>query len=500
VDLLLGLDVGTTATKALLFDLKGNVVASASYKYDLLTPHKGWVEQDAEELWCGVAVTSRAVLRQVGDGHRVVALGLSSQAGTTIPVGADGQPTYNAFSWMDHRADEQAQRVREEWGADFIYRTTGWRLGSGLPLQHIAWFRENRPDDFAATRHFLFVNDFIVYRLTGRLCMNPSDAGITQLMDIAMGDWDERLLDMAGIQRDHLSPVHPSGHAVGTLTAAAGQATGLSQDVLVVNGAHDQYCAAVGAGVTRPGHVLLSCGTAWVILAVPESREVGLQSGMAVGRHAVEGRWGAMRSLGGVGTSLEWLLDNAWEGADAGGKREGLYDAVNRGVSRSSPGAGGLLFFPLAGGHARAIGTSRGGFVGLSLSHTRDDMARAVMEGTAFELHWALEEMREVGVKVRELRMVGGAAESPAWPQIVADVSGVPVVLPTVKQAASRGAAILAGVGADLFSDPEAGFLAFRGEEMTVAPDADRLERYRARFDAYRAVLQCLASGPWHES
>jgi len=193
--------------------------------------------------------------------------------------------------------------------------------------------------------------------------------------------------------------------------------------------------------------------------------------------------------LGGVGTSLEWLLDNVWGGKDAGERRERLYDAVNEGVARSSAGANGLLFYPLAGGHAATIGTGRGGFIGLSLSHSRDDMARAVMEGIAFELRWAVQEIREAGVEVAELRMVGGAAESSVWPQIVADITGVPVTLPTVKQAASRGAAILAGVGAGLFPDPEAGFVAFRGKETRLEPSAENRNLYDDSSARYQQIF-----------
>jgi xylulokinase len=503
MDLLLGLDVGTTATKALLFDLgrmgsQPTVVAAATHPYGLLTPREGWVEQDPEALWQGVVATSRAVMERVGPGDRVVALSQSSQAGTTIPVDAEGTPTYNAISWMDQRAAVQARQVEGRWGAAFVHTTTGWPLIDGLPLQHIAWLRQDRPTAFAATRHLAFVNDFIVQRLTGHWCMNPSDASITQLMNVATGDWDQRLLDTAGIARDQLSPIRPSGYAVGTLTAAASEATGLPRDVLVVNGAHDQYCAAVGSGVTRPGRALLSCGTAWVVLAVPESLEKGLCSGMAVSCHAIAGRWGAIRSLGGVGASLEWFLDNVWKEQEGAGKREKAYQAVNQGVARSPAGANGLLFYPLAGGHA-TIGPGRGGLVGLSLSHSRDDMARAVMEGIAFELRWAMEEMRARGIDVAAWVMVGGAAESPAWPQIVADVTGVPVALPALKQAAGYGAAILAGVGAGLFADPEAGLAALsvgatlRGRpEMLLQPVPQNREGYEGLFATYQELGRLL--------
>jgi xylulokinase len=394
---------------------------------------------------------------------------------------------------MDGRAQEEANRVRAEWGEELIRTVTGWPLLSGLPLQHIAWFKQNCPAEFAATRHFLFVNDFISLRLTGRLCMNPSDASITQLLNLATSDWDERLLDTAGIERGQLSPIRASGDVVGHLSEAASQMTGLSPDTLVVNGAHDQYCAAIGTGVTRPGRTLLSCGTAWVMLAVPESLEVGLRSSMAISCHAILGRWGAIRSLGAVGTSLEWLLDHVWGGQDAGEKRAELYDVINQGVARTAPGAGGLLFFPLAGGHASGYGPARGGFLGLSISHARYDMARAVMEGAAFELRWATEEMQAKGLRVAELTMVGGAAKSAVWPQIIADITGVTVTLPSLREAASRGAAILAGVGAGLFTDPETGFGAFQGQETRLEPDAENQKLYDALFAKYQRLAQVVA-------
>jgi xylulokinase len=492
MDLVLGLDVGTTATKASLFDLEGNVVASASALYDLVMPRPGWVEQDPEELWRAVVETCRTVAGRLGPGDRIVALSQSSQAGTTIPSGEDGRPLGYAINWMDERAAEQARRVEERWGSAFIKETTGWTLWEGLPLQHIAWLRDNKPDLFAAARHFFFVNDFVAYRLTGRLCMNPSDAGITQLMNVARGDWDERLLTTAGISRAQLSPISPSGTVIGTLTPAAAESLGLSRDVLVVNGAHDQYCAAVGTGVVRPGLTMLSCGTAWVMLAVPETLEAGLDSGMNISRHAIEGCWGALSSLGGVGRSVEWLLDTVWGGAEGSEQRAGLLEAVNQGVGRSPAGANGLFFFPPAGGHTTSVGTGRRGFVGLLLSHRRDDLARAVMEGVVFELRWALQEIEQAGVRVTEFKMIGGAARSPVWPQIVADVTGIPVRLPAAEQAACRGAAILAAAGMGLLPSLASGFGGSEDEQRCADPEPGRCAVYDDRFAAYQGLFALL--------
>ena len=498
-ELLLGLDVGTTATKALAFDLRAGVragvgharaVAAATQAYELITPRPGWVEQDPEDLWSAVVRTVRDVQAQLDPEDRIIALSQASQGGTTIPVDATGAPTHNAISWMDQRGDEASERARAEIGSDTVRTTTGWPLGNTLPLQHIAWLREHRPALFEQTDGFLFVNDFITQRLTGRTVMNPSDGTMTQLLDIATASWDSRLLAFVGIARDQVSELLPSGHAIGPLTAEASEVLDLPRDVLVVNGAHDQVCAAVGTGVTQPGEVLLSCGTAWVLLTVPDSLQAGRDSGMALSCHAVPGRWGGIRSLGGIGTSLEWLLSQVWrqEGKTACAH---LYATLNEGAACVPPGANGLVFIPLSGGH---IGSrTSGGFLNLALSHTRDDMARAVMEGITCELRWTIEEIQGHSVAVEQLKMVGGAAQSPIWPQIVADITGVPVTVPAVRQAASLGAAILAGVGAGCFPDAAAGFAALigaGGAATKLAPDSDTRAIYDRQFADYQHLYR----------
>jgi len=494
-ELLLGLDVGTTATKALAFDVQGRAVAGATQTYELITPRPGWVEQAPEELWSAVVRTVRDVQAQLNPEDRIIALSQASQGGTTVPVDAVGVPTHNAISWMDQRGSETAERARAEIGADAIRTITGWPLGNTLPLQHIAWLRKDRPAVFAQTDKFLFVNDFITQRLTGKSVMNPSDATMTQLLDIATAAWDGRLLAFVGITRDQVSELLPSGHAISTLTAEASEVLGLSREVLVVNGAHDQYCAAVGTGVTQPGEVLLSCGTAWVLLAVPDSLQAGRDSGMALSCHAVPGRWGGIRSLGGIGTSLEWLLSQVWRQGSARGRarsRAHLYATLNEGAARVPPGANGLVFVPLSGGHVGS--RTSGGFLNLMLSHAREDMARAVMEGITYELRWTLEEIRGHGVAVEQLTMVGGAAQSPIWPQIVADVTGVPVTVPAESQAAALGAAILAGVGAGCFPDAAAGFAAFRGAANKMTPDSDTHAVYSRHFADYQRLCHTMSA------
>ena len=493
MELLLGLDVGTTATKASLFDTQGRIVAATSHPNHLITPRPGWVEQDPEALWQGVLSATRAVVGQAGPGAHILAVSQSSQGGTVIPIDAGGRPVYNAISWMDGRAGEECEAVRRTVGETAVYLKSGWMLDTALPLHHIAWLRTHCPDEFARTRRFLFVNDFIGLRLTGRLCMDPSNAGITQLLNVATCDWDDDLLALAGIRRDQLSPLQPSGQIAGYLTAKVAAASGLPAGIPLINGAHDQYCAAVGLGIVRPGRTLLSCGTAWVILAVPPSLEAGLSSGMGISPHAVAGLWGGLLSLGGVGASLEWLVDNVWPPATVDGVPAPRYAVVDEAARRSPAGASGLVFYPLSGGHPD-YPSGWGGFVGLSLAHTRADMARAVMEGIACALRWSLERIEARGVAVEGLVMTGGAARSPLWPQIVADVTALPVSVAGVTEAASWGAAILAGLGAGIFQSIEeaAGALDGHAPAVCLPPNASRRQTYDALFARSKTLSQAI--------
>lgn len=484
MDLLLGLDVGTTATKALLMDVKGKAIASASYGYSLITPYENWVEQNPDDLWKGVVFTIRKVLENIKPQDRILSLSLSTQGGTLIPVDANFKPVCNAISWMDHRTHKQAEQMRQSLEKDKIYEISGWDIYDGLPLLCIVWLRQNAPETFKLAKYFLFVNDFIIHKLTGNLCMDPSNASITQLYNIASGQWDRDMLDIAQIKPNQLSPMQNSGFPIGKLTPDASNETGLSESVVVVNGAHDQYCAALGSGVLEAGDVMLSCGTAWVILGVMDQLRHDPLKHLSISPHVVPNRWGALRSMGAVGSCMEWFLDNLWTKKD---NRSEIYDDLNKSVENTSSGSKGLLFFPSSGGYGHG---KRGAFIGLSISHTRGEIARSIMEGIAFDLRWTLEGVHETGIKSEVLRMVGGAASSPAWTQIVADITQIPVVVPSVTQSASFGAAILAGFGYGIFDNIKGAYQALSGTEKLIMPDNENVNRYDKLFGIYKDAFQ----------
>ena len=497
MDLLLGVDVGTTRVKALAFDLQGRIVGQAAQNCALSRPRPDWVEQNPEELWQALAATVRGALAALPRaGYRVLGLALSTQGGTTILADADGRPLRPALSWMDQRGSDEARDLAQALGAEQVYRFSGWEPYPGLPWVHAAWLQRHESDRYREARRLLTVSDWLLGRLTGEFRQDPTNAGITQLYHVVRGDWFDTALELLGLRREQLAPLVPCGERVGRLTPAAAEALRLTTDTWVMNGAHDQYAAAVGAGVTAPGRVLLSCGTAWVLLVATSEPAFGAgEQAMAVGRHALAGLWGAMRSMGGVGTTVEWYVDTVLAplGGWPPGERFKAFAAMDAHLPSIAAGADGLLCIPWAGGHSeqQAAAGVVGGLVGLNARHGQCEIGRAVLEGIAFELRWLIELIRSAQMPIEALVMVGGAAQSACWPQIIADVTGLAVTVPAVQEAAARGAAILAGAGLGLL-DPATGFAECQDHDRRLEPRGTERRAYEGIYRRYQAVHAAL--------
>jgi xylulokinase len=501
---ILGLDIGTTSTKAVLFGPSGEELAVAEQSYRLRTPQPGWVEQDPEDVWQAVL----HVLRMVSAaGGRSLALALAAQSGSLLPARKDGTPVSPIITWLDGRTESLVGRWQAEGLESRVRAISGWHLYPGLCLPTIAWLRQHQPDVFAAAEHYFSVNDFLVHRLTGRFCTNPSNGGGMQLVDVATADWSADLCALAGIEPEQLSPIHPAGAVVGQITPEVSRLTGLPAETVVVNGGHDQGCTALGLGVIAPGRVLLGCGTAWVVTGVTDTAELSaLPPSLDLNFHPAHqigsgsGCWTISQSLGGLGASLEWLLQRCWTATESASDaaRADAFAALDAEMEDTTPG-GGLFFLPLTGGHSDPAGEQRGALWGLRLDHTRADMARAVMEGAAYELRWALEPIRRAGMPIERMWMIGGAAQSPLWPGIVADVTGVPLSLPQGEHWPAVGAAILAGVGSGAFEILVEAQARFRRPVRQIEPDRGNRSIYDECFAGYQqlvALVSSLQAGP----
>jgi xylulokinase len=504
-DTILGLDIGTTSTKAVLFGPSGEELAVAEQSYRLRTPNPGWVEQDPEDVWQAVLHVLRMVSADgrprvaaptAGTG-RPLALALAAQSGSLLPARKDGTPVSPIITWLDGRTESLVSRWQAEDIEPKVRAISGWHLYPGLCLPTIAWLRQHQPEVFAAAEHYFSVNDFLVHRLAGHFCTNPSNGGGMQLVDVATADWSAELCALAGIEPGQLSPIRPAGAVVGPIRPEVSHVTGLPADTVVVNGGHDQGCTALGLGMTTPGQVLLGCGTAWVVTGVTDTLDLAVLppsldlNFLPMPQHGAV-RWTMSQSLGGLGASLEWLLQRCWTATESASEvaRADAFAALDVELEGTTPGGGGLLFLPLTGGHSAPAGEQCGVLWGLRLDHTRADMARAVMEGVAYELRWALEPIRQAKMPIQHMWMIGGAAQSPLWPAIVADATGIPLSLPQGEHWPAVGAAILAGVGSGAFETIAETQARFRRPKRQIEPDRARMAIYDQHFSDYQQLSE----------
>ena len=490
--LVIGLDVGTTATKAALFDEKGSQIALGESCYSVNYPKQGWAEQDPEELWLGVISAIRQVASKISSSDEVVALSVSAQGATTILLDNQNNPVRPAISWLDHRAADLVPTIAEKLDAEKVYYTAGWPLSAWLPLSAVSWLRQNEPQIFDKVQRLCFVDDFIKFRLCGEFVVDPSSASITGLFDVKKNRWHPEFIKFIGFDRDQMSDIAPHAEPIGHLTPEAAETLGLPHSTLVVNGAHDQICCVTAAGAVHAGQVMLGTGTAWVIAGVSDRPIYDLARSLCVEPHSIPGVWSPLRSQGGVGACVEWLVKTILIGPNSNVSREELYAYFNEQVTASPLGANGLIFLPPRG---RANDGADGGMVRLSLSHTPGDIGRALMEGVVCDLRIHVDEMRQSGMEIDTLIMTGGATRSPIWPSIVADMINVPVRIPEISEAGARGAAILATVGARIYPDVLSALDAFTVPSREILPDKEHHEEYNALFVQYKYFDQVVNWG-----
>lgn len=483
---LLGIDVGTTGTKTLLFRSDGTLMGQAYRPYAMHTPKVGWSEQDAGDWWKAVVETVREACADADIAKAVKGISLSVQGGTMLAVDKNFEPVRPAMVWNDSRCTEEKEAyLREVGDAASMYLKTGWRLGDGLNALQIRWMKNNEPELYEKTAMFMSVPDYVAYKMTGIPAVDLSDIGINQLGDIREGRYDPEILKFAGITEDKLPGIYRSGEVIGKLTPEAAAELGLTTDVVLSAGAHDQYAVALGAGACKAGDILIGSGTCWVITCIGD--ESDFASGLSQSVAAVPGKWGSLWSLSSGGVCLEWLRRNFSPDAD----HLVSYDEINREAAARVAAETGLYFFPFSGRSTLKKGFQKGSFIGLDLSHDRYHMARAVMEAVAFQIVWMLEAFRTKPSK-EGLILAGGASRSPLWCQLVADIANLPVRIPEVADLACVGAAVLAGVGCGIYKDAEVGCKQLAVGERVLYPNPEKVKQYAAYFEEYKRIARVL--------
>jgi xylulokinase len=495
---LIGLDIGTTGCKAILFDRAGRVVGQASREYPVQIPRPGWAEQDPEQVWqLAFDALGEAVCQ--ARGHPPVALALSVQGEAVIPVDRAGKALRSAILGMDTRTGAENAWLAERFGSAALFQRTGMPLHTINTLPKLLWLRRHEPEVYRTAGQFLLYEDFFLRRLGGEAAISHCLASRTQMYDLSAGDWAEDLLEGCGIDVKRLAPLAPEGGGVvGALRPDLARTLGLGTGVALVSGGHDQACAALGSGVVGAGSAMVSTGTAEVVevaMRSPALNDVLREGNISIYRHVVPGLYLAMTLNHSGGLLLRWFRDTlcGWERKQAQARGEDPYDRILFDVPE---GPTELLVLPhFAGSGTPWLDTSsKGAILGLTFGTTRGAIAKAILEGLTFELRVNLDLLRRAGVPIEELHAVGGGARSSLWLQLKADICQVPLRVPSVTDAACLGAALLAGVARGVYPDLKTALEETVHLERRYVPSADAVAAYEGRYHLYRQLYPTLIS------
>jgi xylulokinase len=492
---LIGLDIGTTGCKTVVFDAGGNLLARASREYTVDIPQPTWAEQDAEQVWRLAQDAMRQAIAAAGPGD-IAAVGLSVQGEAVMPVDARGEALRPAILGMDTRTGEQNSWLRERFGAEHLFARTGMPIHTINTLPKLLWLKQHEPELWTYAARFLLYEDFIIAKMTGQPAISRCLASRTQLYDMPNDCWSQEILEALELDPERLATVQPSGVAVGPMRPDLAESLSLTKPPLVVTGGHDQACGALGAGLTRPGLAMVSTGTAEVVEVVLGSaalNETLYQGNISVYAHTVPGLYLAMTINHSGGLLLRWFRDTLCqeEMRQAQTAGQDAYDLILR---DASPDPSPLLLLPhFAGGGSPWFDTaSKGAILGLTFATDKSDLAKAILEGLTFELRVNLDLLKEGQVKIDELRAIGGGARSNMWVQLKADITGIPIVVPRITEAACWGAALLGGVGAGVFGSAAQAMEGMPHLEQRFDPDPARAARYEERYALYREIYPAV--------
>ncbi len=495
---LIGLDIGTTGCKAIVFAADGRILAQAKREYAISTPHPKWAEQDAEAVWqlAWVCLREATADPQV-TGDPPLSLALSCQGEAVIPVDGEGRALRPAILGMDTRTTKENQWLAETFGGETLFQRTGMPLHTINTLPKLLWLQAHEPEIWRSAQQFLLYEDFLLRRLGGEAVISGCLASRTQMMDLVSGEWAADILERCGIDCAKLARPAPShGGPVGTLRRELASELGIDGEVVLAAGGHDQACAALGAGVIAPGLAMVSSGTAEVMEVALETPALDprlSEGGISVYRHVVPGLFLAMTLNHSGGLLLRWFRDTLgrWQVEQAAASGQDAYDLL---LAAAPAGPTSLLLLPhFAGSGTPILDThSKGALLGLTFATTQAEIAKAILEGLTFELRLNLDLLRAVGVPIAELHAVGGGARSPLWLALKADICNIPLRVPQVTEAACLGAALLGGVAAGVYSDPAEAVRRAVHMQQRIQPQAQQTAAYAPRFDLYRQMYPLL--------
>jgi xylulokinase len=445
----IGIDSSTTATKALLIDGNGQVIAVASSEYTYETPQPLWSEQEPSLWWDATVESIQAVLESSGvSADDINGIGLTGQMHGLVLLDKNGDVLRPALLWNDQRTGAQCDDIRERLGKEHLIQVTGNDALTGFTAPKILWVQQEEPEVYKKIAHILLPKDYVRFKLSDEFAIDRAGGSGTLLFDVRSRNWSQEMLEALDIDPGWLPKTYEGTDITSTLSAAAAEATGLNQGTPIVGGGGDQAAAAVGTGAVEEGVVSLSLGTSGVVFATTDQPAIEPDGRLHAFCHAVPGKWHLMGVMLSAAGSLRWHRDTFATGVD--------FDTLLEPAADIPPGSDGLLFLPYLTGertpHPDPL--ARGAFVGLTVRHSLPHMSRSVLEGVAFGLRDSFELMKGAGLgDISQVRITGGGARSAIWRQILADVLQAELVTVNSEEGAAYGAALLAATGTGAFSD-----------------------------------------------
>jgi xylulokinase len=492
MDYVLGIDVGTGGTRAVLVDRNGAIASSATCEHvHFASPHTGWAEQDPQDWWNATGSAIREALAKVPLAN-VAGIGLAGQMHGAVLLDERNEVLRPSLIWCDQRTQAQCAWLNDKIGEQRIIELTCNPALTNFTLTKLLWVRDNEPHVWKRFRRVLLPKDYVRLRMTGEHAMDVAEASGTLMLDVAHRRWSEEMMSAAGLPMGCLPKLYESAEVCARVSQAGARHTGLPGDTAVVAGAGDQAGGAVGMGIVRAGAVSATIGTSGVVFAATDTPAMDVKGRVHTFCHAVPGRWHVMGVTQAAGLSLHWIRDLLENGSSLS------YDELTREAAAVPAGADGVLWAPYLMGERtpHLDPNARGSLTGLAANHTRAHVLRAVLEGVAFSLKDTFSLFAEMKVPVRNVRLGGGGARSDLWRQIQADVYQYEVEILAAEEGAAYGAALLAGVGAKFWNSVEEACDAVVKVEKRVRPEvsASRLlqnqyERYRMLYPALKALF-----------
>lgn len=497
-DLILSIDLGTSNLKCAVFDLNGKEIDQESIEYNLYTPENDIVENDAELYWDNLVSIMRNVTNRLGEkAKKITVIVTCSQGETIVPIDKNGKPLRNAIVWIDTRSTKEAEDIRNNFDIDYLYTKTGYSdVDPSLPATRILWIKKNQKDIFDKTYKFLLLEDFIVFKLTGKFAGEASVYSSSYYYDIIKFDYIDEMLDFIGITREKLPEVLRPGSVVANINREIAKNLGLSDNVKVVIGAMDQVCGAVGAGNIFNGVITETTGSAFVMVVTIDKPIFNTKYKLPCLPHAVSGLYTLMPYSSTGGMVLKWFKDKfcVEESRKARAENISVFKILDRLAGSIQPGSDGLVMLPFIAGalFPEYNPEAKGVFFGFSINHGKSHFIRSILEALGYMMRKDLSVIESLGFQINEIISIGGGADSKLWSQIKADICKKPIKIPEYTESALLGSAILAASATGLFDDIKQAISSFIKIKDIYYPDKDNEIIYNRNYKKYIKIYDKL--------